>query len=186
AEGNRTLPIEEVFFNEQQNRVNQTFLVPQGFDRSHLITTTISLSEPANWNVSLIGKLQAGTPYTPSFPSNIVPITFEQNSDRQPVQWFVDLKLEKWFAIGFVDLSVFLQVNNLFDTQNELFVYANSGRALYNIEETTNPTLFKDLRNRINRGDPGMIPISAVDNYYANPSNISRPRLIRIGTTIVF
>jgi len=197
AEGNRTLPTEEVFFNEQQNRVNQTFLVPQGFDRSHTLTSTVSLSQPSDWNVSLIAWLRTGTPYTPQFPANIVPITFEQNSDRQPFQWMVDLKMEKWFPIGEVDFSIFLQVDNLFDIQNELYVYANSGRALYNIEETTNPTRFADLRHRIGytdpvtgqtvgRGDPGMPPISAIDNYYANPANISRPRLIRFGASLAF
>jgi hypothetical protein len=31
-----------------------------------------------------------------------------------------------------------------------------------------------------------MIPVSGVDNYYADPSNISTPRLIRIGASIIF
>jgi outer membrane receptor protein involved in Fe transport len=186
AEGNRTLPVEEVFFNEQQNRVNQTFLVPQGFDRSHTLTSTIALTKPSDWNVSFIAWFRTGTPYTPQFPANIVPITFEQNSDRQPFQWNVDLRMEKGFPIGEVDFSIFLQVDNLFDVQNELDVWANSGRALYNIEETTNPSQFADLRSRITRGDPGMIPIGAVDNYYARPANIGRPRLLRFGATLAF
>ncbi|MGB5872450.1 MAG: TonB-dependent receptor, partial [Bacteroidota bacterium] len=186
AEGNRTLPTEEVFFNEQQNRVNETFLVPQGFDRSHTLTSTIALTKPSDWNVSLIAWFRTGTPYTPAFPANIVPITFEQNSDRQPFQWMVDLRMEKWFPIGEVDVSIFLQVDNVFDLQNELYVYANSGRALYNIEETTNPSQFADLRNRISRGDAGMVPMSAIDNYYANPANIVEPRLIRFGASLAF
>jgi len=47
--------------------------------------------------------------------------------------------MEKYFRVAPVDLSVYLQVDNLFDTQNELSVYSNSGRALYNIEEVVNP-----------------------------------------------
>ena len=82
---------------------------------------------------------------------------------------------------------MFLQVDNLFDVENELSVYANSGRALYNISETLEPYLFDDLRYRINkRKDPGMVPISAIDRYYARPGNVSSPRLVRLGASINF
>lgn len=186
AEGNRTLPTDEIFFNEQAGKVSETYLVPFSFDRSHTITSAISLGKPDDWMISAIGYFRTGTPYTPSFPSNVVPITFVQSSDRQPVQWNVDLKIEKFFKLGSMEYSIFVFVDNLFDTQNELAVYANSGRALYNIEQVLNPTLFADLQNRISRGDPGMIPIGAVNNYYANPANVNRPRLFRFGASIIF
>ncbi len=186
AEGNRTLPTDEIFFNEQQGRLSQTYLVPLSFDRSHTITSTVALSQPDDWSVSMIGYLRTGTPYTPEFPSNVVPITFTQNSDHQPMQWNVDLKIEKFFKLGPLNYSVFIQVDNLFDAENELYVYANSGRALYNISETLQPELLSDIRNRILRGDPGMIPLSGVDTYYQNPGNISTPRLIRVGASILF
>jgi hypothetical protein len=186
AEGNRTQPDDEIFYNEQQGRLSQTFLVPLSFDRSHTLTSTVSFSQPDDWAVSAIGYLRTGTPYTPEFPSNVVAISFVQNSDRQPMQWNVDLKAEKFFSYAGYSFSVFVQVDNLFDAENELYVYANSGRALYNISETIQPELLADLRNRIVRGDPGLIPVSGVDNYYANPANISTPRLIRIGASILF
>jgi outer membrane receptor protein involved in Fe transport len=186
AEGNRTEPTDEIFFNEQRGELSETFLVPFSFDRSHTITSTVTLSRPDDWTASMIGFVRTGTPYTPSFPANVVPITFVQNSDRQTVQWNVDIKLEKFFKLGPVDYSVFLQVDNLFDTENEKSVYANSGSALYNIEQTLNPTQFADVRNRILRGDVGMVPLNAIDNYYANPGNISQPRLVRIGASVLF
>ena len=31
-----------------------------------------------------------------------------------------------------------------------------------------------------------MIPMSAVDNYYANPANVSTPRLVRLGASVNF
>jgi len=186
SESNRTQPSEDLFFNEQKGKLSETYLVPLSFDRSHTLTSTISLSEPRDWAVSLIGYLRTGTPYTPSFPASVSPITFVQNSDRQPVQWNVDLKVEKFFSFDAVDFSIFLQVNNLFDTQNELSVYANSGEALYNIDETLNPSQFLDLRNRITRGDPGMVSMKTIDNYYANPQNVSGPRLMRLGVSVFF
>lgn len=186
AEVNRTEPSDDLFFNEEKGKLTETYLVPLGFDRSHTLTTTVTLGEPTDWMVSFIGYLRTGTPYTPSFPSSVVPITFVQNSDRQFMQWNVDLKVEKYFKVGFVDFSLCVLVDNLFDTKNELSVYANSGRALYNIEETTNPYQFADLRTRINRGDVGLIPASAIDTYYANPANISQPRLVRVGVSMNF
>jgi outer membrane receptor protein involved in Fe transport len=186
SEGNRTEPLDEIFYNEQAGELSETYLVPLGFDRSHTLTSTITLSQPGDWLVSMIGFARTGTPYTPAFPSNVVPITFVQNSDRQPVQWNVDLKLEKYFTMFGIDYSIFLQVDNLFDRQNELTVYANSGQALYSIDETNNPALFTDLRRRISRNDPGMIPMNAVDSYYANPGNVSSPRLVRFGASVTF
>ena len=186
SEGTRTSPTDEIFFNEEKGKLSETYLVPFSFDRSHTLTSTVSIGEPGDWNASFIGYIRTGTPYTPSFPSSVVPITFVQNSDRQPVQWNFDLKIEKSFKFGSIDYSIFLLVDNLFDTQNELSVYANSGRALYNIEETINPYEFADMRTRISRGDPGMIPMSAVDNYYANPGNVSSPRLVRLGVSVTF
>jgi hypothetical protein len=152
----------------------------------HTLTGTVALTQPDDWAASLVGYVRTGTPYTPEFPSYIVPITFVQSSDRQPLQWNVDLKLEKFFFLGAFSASVFLQVDNVFDAENELYVYANSGRALYNIEEVTNPTLLNDLRNRIKRGDPGMVPLGAIDRYYANPANVNAPRLVRVGASFIF
>jgi outer membrane receptor protein involved in Fe transport len=186
AEGNRTEPVEEVFYNEQSGELSQTYLVPQTFDRLHTLTGTLMLSQPDNWAASFVGYWRTGTPYTPAYPSNVVPITFVQNSGRQPVQWKVDMKLEKFFQFSPMVFSLFLQVDNLFDTRNELSVYANSGRALYNIEEVTNPTQFVDARTRIARGDVGMVPMSAIDNYYQWAGSLGAPRLVRIGASMIF
>jgi len=186
AEMMRTEPTEEMFYSEQSGKTTETYLVPFGFDRSHTITSTVTLGEPTNWNVSMIGYVRTGTPYTPSFPSSISPIQFTQNSDRQPMQWNVDLKAEKYFTFFGMDYSVFLQVDNLFDTKNELSVYASSGRALTNLEQTYNATLFNDIRRRIARGDAGMIPIASINDYYAYEGRLSSPRLVRLGFTVNF
>ncbi|MBI3111090.1 MAG: TonB-dependent receptor [Ignavibacteriales bacterium] len=186
AEGNRTQPSDELFYNEQRGRLSETFLVPLSFDRSHTLTSTVTLSDPGSWVASMIGTIRTGTPYTPSFPSSVVPITFVQNSDYQPLQWNVDLRVEKFFKVLGYEYSFYLMVDNLFDVENELFVYANSGRSLHNIEETVNPARFTDLRNRIRRGDVGMLPAESLDRYYANPANVSTPRLVRLGMSFSF
>jgi len=186
ADGNRTEPADEVFFSEQRGRLSESYLVPFSFDRSHTITSTVALGKPSDWSVSAISYIRTGTPYTPSFPSNVVPISFTQNSDRQPTQWNVDLKLVKFFEFGPFTYSVFLQVDNLFDTPNEINVFSSSGRALYSVATTLDATRFSDLRRRVDRGDVGLIPSTVLDTYDANPRNLSAPRLVRIGASIQF
>ena len=186
AEGNRTEPSEDIFFNEQRGQLSETYLVPFSFDRSHTITATVALTQPDDWTVSCIGYFRTGTPYTPALPSNLSPVEYTQNSSRQPIQWNVDLRLEKFFNVYGLDFSIFCLVDNLFDVENELSVYANSGRALYNSEQANNPFQFEDLRRRISRGDPGLIPASVIDDYYARPQNISQPRLVRFGASVIF
>lgn len=187
AEGNRTEPQEDLFFSEAAGKQTETFLVPLGFDRSHLINGTISFSDPSSWSVGIIYNIQAGAPYTVSLPPSLSTITYEQNASNKSMQWNVDLKFEKFFSIGSFKYSVFINVNNLFDTQNDLSVYASSGKALSNVEQELNSNQFDDLRSRISRGDEGMIGSQYLDEYYSlRPERVNRPREIRLGFSILF
>ncbi|MFZ4620212.1 MAG: TonB-dependent receptor [Bacteroidota bacterium] len=188
AEGNRTEPRADFFFSEKSGKSAETFLVPQSFDRTHILNTTMNFSEQDDYSASIITRLQSGTPYTASIPANLATqlSQFIQNSSTKPLQWSVDLKLEKYFLADGLKYSVFMQVDNLFDTRSETDVYSNSGKALYNANQVADPNQFQEIRRRINRGDVGMIPLSAVDNYYVNPQNVSRPRLVRFGLSVLF
>ena len=187
AEGNRTEPQEDLFFSEASGKQTETFLVPLSFDRSHLINGTFSLSDPNSWTLGVIFNIQAGTPYTPVLPPSLSTITYEQSSSSKSMQWEVDLKFEKYFSIGSFDYSVFIHINNLFDTQNDRYVYASSGKALSNVEQELNANQFKDLRDRISRGDQGIIDASYLDKYYSQrPENVNRPREVRLGFSIIF
>jgi len=187
AEGNRTYPADEIFFSEKSGKQSETFLVPFSFDRSHVINATLTFTQPNNWIASFVGYFQTGTPYTPIFPSNIVDITFEQNSARQPVQWNVNFKFEKFFMLGNLKLSLFAQIENLFDTQNELYVDASTGRALSAIEEKDINIVFSDMIKRIKRGDPGLIPLYEIQKYYSlRPERVNRPREVRLGFQLIF
>jgi outer membrane receptor protein involved in Fe transport len=187
AEGNRTYPSAEIFYSDQSGKQTETYLVPLSFDRSHVINATVALTQPNDWSAGIVVNFQTGEPYTVVLPTTLSTVTYEQNSGNKPTTWNVDLKFEKYFHFGSLDYSVFLQVQNLFDTENELSVYSSSGRALSNVEQTLNAVNFDDLRTRINRGDKGMIGIDQINNYYsARPQNVSRPREIRLGFSILF
>ncbi|MFA6440525.1 MAG: TonB-dependent receptor, partial [Bacteriovoracaceae bacterium] len=188
AEGNRTEPRADFFYSEKSGKSAETFLVPQSFDRTHILNTSLNFSEPDNYSASFVTRLQSGAPYTASIPASLATqlSNFIQNSSTKPLQWSVDVKLEKYLMLDDMRYSIFAQVDNIFDTHSEVDVYSNSGKALYNANEIANPREFQELKNRINAGDPGLIPLSAITDYYVNPSNISRPRLVRVGFSVVF
>jgi outer membrane receptor protein involved in Fe transport len=188
AEGNRTEPVEDFFYNEQTDKATETFLVPLDFDRTHTLNTSLNLSEPDDYNISSTIRIQTGSPYTASIPTSLSTqlSRFIQNSSSKPFQWSVDLKVEKYLVFGGLRYSVFVLVDNLFNTENEIAVYSNSGKALYNANQIANPTEFQDIRNRLNRGDVGLIPASAINDYYINPQNLNRPRLVRFGISMLF
>ena len=186
AEGNRTEPSEDLFFSEESGKQTETYLVPLSFDRQHDIKGNFVLDFD-DWVASFTGYFRTGTPYTPNFPSSINPITFEQRSGNKPIQWNLDLKLEKFFEMGDFTYSLFLQVDNVFDNENELSVYSSTGRALSAIEEEINAIQFTDIRNRIDRGDAGLFDISEIDQYYSRrPERVNRPREIRFGFSLLF
>lgn len=187
AEGNRTEPDEDLFFSEESGKQTETYLVPLNFDRPHVANVTFGLYQQRDWTLGIIANLQAGKPYTPSFPSQLVPITFEQNSDYQPVQLNVNLKFEKFFEIGPFTYSVFLQVENVLDIENQLSVYASTGQALKTIEETVNPTQYNDIKRRIKNNDPGLFGLDEIEGYYTNrPERVNRPREVRLGFSVLF
>ncbi|MBP9580856.1 MAG: TonB-dependent receptor [Ignavibacterium sp.] len=185
AEGNRTEPEEDLFFSEASGKQSETYLVPLSFDRAHLINGTFVLTEPSSWTLGIVYNIQAGTPYTPALPPSLSTITYEQNSSTKAMQWEVDLKFEKYFDLGSINLSAFIHINNLFDTQNDRYVYSSSGKALSNVEQELNANQFNELRTRINRGDAGMIGANYLDNYYSQrPERVNRPREVRLGFTL--
>lgn len=188
AEGNRTAPREDFFFSEKSGKSAETFLVPVSFDRTHVLNASINLSQSDDFSISNILRLQSGSPYTASIPANLATqlSRFIQNSSNKPFQWTVDVKAEKYFTFDGFKYSLFLQVDNIFDTQNEIDVYSNSGDALYNADQVANPAQFQEVRNRISKGHLGLVPLSSIENYFVDPRNVSRPRLVRFGFGIIF
>ncbi|PID59340.1 MAG: hypothetical protein CR986_06235 [Ignavibacteriae bacterium] len=183
AEGNRTQPEEDLFFSDAAGKQTETYLVPLNFDRSHIINGTVTLAEPKNWSVGIVYNLQTGTPYTPSLPPSLSTITYEQTSANKPFQWNVNLKLEKFFSVEPFDFSVFLQVKNLFDTQNERYVWASSGQALKSAEEKINSARFKDILKRT-KSHKGLFNPSYIKNYYQRAERLSTPREVRLGFSV--
>ncbi len=167
-------------------RVTPQKLVPLDYDRTHTLNGTLTLTKPSSWVLSFIGSIYNGTPYTPSLPSSIKPVQYEVNSARKPWVKNVDLKFEKFFKIANGRFSLFIDVRNVFDIKNELFVWNNTGRALTNLNESINPNLFNNLKETIRANPDDFFPIQFVDNYYKREDWLSTPREVRVGLTYQF
>ena len=88
--------------------------IPFNWDQRHTLNLTAMYQLSDDFNVSTIVKYASGQPYTPELGVGFQ-TQQEQNSGRKPSYTTVDLRAEKFFDIGIVDLSVFLRVFNLFN-----------------------------------------------------------------------
>lgn len=161
-------------------------LVPLDFDRTHVLNGTITVGKTNNWLLSAIGALRTGTPYTPSLPASVSPIRYEVNSARRPYYKNVDMKLEKFFKARTFRFSVFMQINNVFDTMNDVLVHTNTGRSLTNLESSTNPNRFNNLRETISGNEDDFFPVEFLDKFYQREDYLSEPREVRLGMTFDF
>lgn len=147
-------------------------LVRLDWDQTHTVNATFSYTSEADWGFSLISNYGSGFPYTPTQSFNLSALL--TNSELKPSSFNVDLRAYKDFNLGFMKISLFTRVYNLFDIQNEVNVYNDSGTADFTIDEY--------LRRR--EGNPELV--NTLDEYYRNPTFYSEPRRIEVGATLFF
>jgi outer membrane receptor protein involved in Fe transport len=119
-------------------------VVPLDWDQTHTLSLSLTLSQPDNWGLGLIGKYGSGLPYTPLDSKGYR--TGEENSERKPATLNFDLNARKdliWRNVHGRDLrtGIFLRVYNIFDTNNENRVWSSTGRATYNLNPYENLVL---------------------------------------------
>ena len=136
------------------------------WDQTHTLNTTLTLSDPDKWGISLIGSYGSGRPYTPTDAGGVR--IGDENSARKPAQYNIDLKAYRRFRSERFIYSLFLKIYNLFDRLNENYVYDDTGGAGYT-----------HTYDRYGEGgiDPG---------YALRPNYYSKPRTIRLGVELSF
>ena len=175
AEGNNT-DSNAFFFNSLSGRENELEVIPLDFDQRHVISSTVTLTQPGNWGASFIGRFGTGYPYTP--------LLFDQkidqlpNSDRKPAQMNLDAHIYKIFNVGDTDIRIFAKVFNVLDRLNERFVFNDTGRATYSLDVSGIHEGWKSFY-----GLPG---VHTLEEYNTRPHWYSPPREIRIGATFSF
>jgi outer membrane receptor protein involved in Fe transport len=177
AEGNETGG-DAFFLDLASGRQSEKLPVPLGWDQTHNLNSVITFGGSRDWLVTLIGSIGSGLPYSPRIPEQQIYLGI--NSEQKPFQTNVDLLIEKSFDISDVLLTVFVKVYNLFDTLNERFVYDDTGRATYSLEQTKGgPQATNTIAARV----PG---VKSADEYFVRPQYYSTPREVRLGLSLEY
>lgn len=165
AEGNASDPM-SAFYNAKSNKESEIQVVPLNWDQTHTLNFNVTLYQPDNWGLSLIGRLGSGLPYTPKIEN--VGATFE-NSERKPAWYAFDLKVNKDFKFMGLRGLAYIKAYNIFDRKNEINVYTDTGRAGYTIAP---------------RGS--VKGVNTLDEFLNRPDYYSEPRRIIFGVSIGF
>ncbi len=166
------------YFNALTGEEEEKKIVPLNWDQRHVMSATLTISEPGQWGVSFIGKLSQGWPYTPNIPfANYIP---NPNSARKPWQNNVNVRVHKNLDLGRINVILFMKIYNLFDTRSERYVFNDTGRAGYTfVNRSSQETeAFKD-----HYGEPG---VHTWEEYQIRPYYYSSPRSILGGISVDF
>jgi outer membrane receptor protein involved in Fe transport len=173
-----------------------TFVAPLGFDQRHTGSVTLDFRTTAGEGptflnghplgrvgVNLLFSFGSGTPYTPgqirseifaSGPAAQNRPQAEINSAYTPFISQLDMKIDKSFAVAGVDLNAYLWVINLFNQNNVINVYQQTG------EPDTDGYLVT-ASGQADIATHGEDFVSYYNARLNNPANYDIPRQIRFG-----
>ncbi len=160
---------------QEEPRLN---LIPLNWDQNHTLNGSL-IWDLKGWTFSMVGRYWTGRPYTPSFPVGSVvggaaQIGLRENSERLPNQKSVDLYINRRFEIAKAGLNVFFNIYNLFDIQDQVAVYSDTGTSEYTT--TVRPWAISYSPNRV----------STIDDYVMQPGWYTAPRQIQLGFSLEF
>lgn len=176
AEGTYTSPI-DAFNSEVGNSEPRLNLIAMGFDQRHTANASF-VSRFGKYTFSFIGRIWSGHPYTPTFAEGAsvggAALTgLKTNSENLPIQKNLDLYIKRRFNLDKIDLTLFMNVYNVFDFRDETSVYSDTGSASY----TTSPG--SDEPYNENR-------IGTVEAWVTRPDWYTTPRQVQAGIQIGF
>lgn len=166
ASGNASDPQSRVL-DELAGVETEKQLVPLDWDRRHQLNANTSFLTKSGWVITVLGEFGSGFPYTPSKANERIGLV---NSDRKPTYINFDMFASKSFEFLGTNTNLFLRVYNLFDTQNEVQVYNDTGRAFPNLQFQTG----------IPQG------LNSKDEYLFRPDFYSAPRRVTLGLSLSF
>lgn len=157
--------------------VNVDYRVPRDYKAS-----MFGISMPSAWGANVLFSYGSGMPYTKTDQDgNRIGLL---NEGRKPATYTVDLKLNKDYYFGETGetfISLFVEVENLFDRRNVLAVYSNTGKP---------DDDGRDFSLTVDPDGPGPITTADVNRVYSllamDPQNFDTPRRIRWGLEFVF
>jgi len=174
AEGSNSDPSEEfgaVVSGQEPTRS----IIPLDWDQNNNLNGSFFF-DYNGWVTSLLFQYGSGYPYTPVITNyegqgGQLANVLIKNSRRKLYTYNFDLKISKGLKINNYNGKIFININNLLDTRNEISVYGDTGRANRTIEQVR--------ANIISPYEP-MRPHS-LDDYFSRPDWYSEPRSIQLG-----
>ncbi len=171
AEGTASSP-DEAFGRQQAGLDAILSLVRLNWDRRHVLNNTITLNLGNGLDVTFINQLQSGTPYTTvrNFIRSIEP----NNADR-PLLFGSDVRA--YYRPPFLgsDIGLFFQVENIFDVEQEVNVYDDTGRA----DESVTLELFRRTGAQVGG-------LNTLDEFFYRQDFFGAPRKISVGLNYRF
>ena len=174
AEGSNSDPSEEfgaVVSGQEPTRS----IIPLDWDQNNNLNGSFFF-DYNGWVTSLLFQYGSGYPFTPVITNyegqgGQLANVLIKNSRRKLYTYNFDLKISKGIKINNFKSKLFININNLLDTRNEISVYGDTGRANRTIEQVR--------ANIISPYEP-MRPHS-LDDYFSRPDWYSEPRSIQLG-----
>ena len=168
SEGNASDPA-AAFYDEQANIEPEKVLVPLDWDQRHTLNATMTYHPIKNSGISVVASYGSGLPYTTEYIG--VRTSFENNA-REPATYNLDMRsYYNFILLNKFQISAHINIYNLFDTQNELTVYNDTGRSTYTLLPTYTPQI----------SGPGF---NTLDEYLVRPDFYSSPRQVKIGFSV--
>ena len=174
AEGSNSDPSEEfgaVVSGQEPTRS----IIPLDWDQNNNLNGSFFF-DYRGWITSLLFQYGSGYPYTPVITNyegqgGQLANVLIKNSRRKLYTYNFDLKISRSIRINKFNGKVFININNLLDTRNEISVYGDTGRA--------NRTIEQIRANSISPYEP--MRSHSLDDYFSRPDWYSEPRSIQLG-----
>ncbi len=171
AEGTSSSPGEA--FGRQQAGLDEILsLVRLDWDRRHVLNNTITVEPITGLSVTLINRLQSGTPYT---TVREFIRSSKKNNATKPSLFGTDVRIYYRIPGIKANLQLFLQAQNLFDTIQEVGVYEDTGRA----DESVTLELFRRTGAQVGG-------LNSLDEFYYRQENFGAPRKVSVGLNYRF
>jgi outer membrane receptor protein involved in Fe transport len=173
AMGNASDPLEGYnSYREDDAHLRPNRNYPLDFDQTHKLVSFLTVRLPKGFagpifelmSFNTVFTVNSGLPYTPTSrdadESDIVP---EPNSGRRPWTYNLDFRMSKEISLDMFNLTMYLNIENVLDTENTRFIWSRTGEAL-----SEGPTSIRSFDRQ------------------ANPANLSARRSVKLGVYLHF
>ncbi|MEO1021792.1 MAG: TonB-dependent receptor [Bacteroidota bacterium] len=138
------------------------------WDRRHVLNNVITVQPIRPLSITLVNRLNSGRPYT---TERFRIRSFLPNNEDRPTTVLTDLRA--FYNLPLKGTQLIFQVQNLFDVLAPQFVFDDSGRADYTLDEF-------DAQNQ------ALIGVNTLDDWFERQSFYSAPRRVALGLSIRF